>query len=254
MIIGNGKLAEDFIGCLELKLPPIALSFSSVAPANIPAYEGVVPAGCVFWQEAASRTFVTSAKDHALCSIGVHTHHLAQPARTYLSELSDALKAMCDLDYVRPEEVAAIPLIKQEVKHVIYGPLAVFPLFPEVVILFAHARQSLILSEATARVDNGIPLAMGRPACAVVPQVLNRGNAAMSLGCCGARAYLDTLSDDVAMWAFPGSKLAKYVGEIAALAHANKTLTTFHKRRREDVEAGKQPTVRQSLERLSSRQ
>lgn len=186
-MIGNAKLAGDLIGCLGLKLPPIAVSFSTVAPANIPPYDGVVPAGCVFWQEAATRTFVTTAKDHALCSIGVHTHHLAQPARTYLSELGEALKAMCDLDYVRPEEVATIPLIKQEVKHVIYGPLAVFRLFPEVVILFAHARQSLILSEATARVDKGIPLAMGRPACAVVPQVLNRGNAAMSLGCCGAR-------------------------------------------------------------------
>lgn len=252
-MIAAAKLAADLVASLELKLPPIAVSFSSVAPANIPAYEGVVPAGCVFWQEAASRTFVTSAKDHALCSIGVHTHHLAQPARTYLAELREALKAMCDLDYVRPEEVATIPLIKQAVKHVIYGPLAVFPLFPEVVILFAHAPQSLILSEATARVDKGIPLAMGRPACAVVPQVLNRGNAAMSLGCCGARAYLDTLTDDVAMWAFPGGKLEQYNTEIAALARANKTLTTFHMRRREDVEAGKQPTVRQSLERLSFR-
>jgi uncharacterized protein (DUF169 family) len=252
-MIGNAKLAEDLVACLELKLPPIAVAFSSVAPANIPSYEGIVPAGCVFWQEAATRTFVTSAQDHALCSIGVHTHHLAQPARNYLAELSEALKAMCDLDYVRPEEVATIPLIKQEVKHVIYGPLAAFPLFPEVVILFAHARQSLILSEATARVDKGNPPAMGRPACAMVPQVLNRGNAAMSLGCCGARAYLDTLTDDVAMWAFPGGKLERYSTEIAALARANNTLTTFHLRRREDVEAGEQPTVKQSLERVSSR-
>jgi len=36
------------------------------------------------------------------------------------------------------------------------------------------------------------------------------------------------------------------------LAAANKTLTTFHRHRREDVESGKRPTVRQSLERLSS--
>ena len=218
------------------------------------AYDGIAPAGCFFWQEAATRTFVTAAKDHGLCSIGVHTHHLAQPARTHLTELSEALKAMCDLDYVRPEEVANIPVIKREVKYVTYGPLAAFPLFPEVVILFAHARQSLVLSEAAARVDKGAPPAMGRPACAMVPHVLNRGNAAMSLGCCGARAYLDTLTDDVAMWAFPGGKLEQYDTEIAALARANKTLTTFHLRRREDVEAGKQPTVRESLVRLSSRQ
>jgi hypothetical protein len=36
------------------------------------------------------------------------------------------------------------------------------------------------------------------------------------------------------------------------LARANKTLTTFHTRRREDIEAGKRPAVRQSLDRLSS--
>lgn len=248
----NCTLAANLIASLELKLPPVAVAFSDAA--NVPRYDGIAPAGCFFWQEAATRTFVTAAKDHGLCSIGVHTHHLAQPARTHLTELSEALKAMCDLDYVRPEEVANIPVIKREVKYVTYGPLAAFPLFPEVVILFAHARQSLVLSEAAARVDKGAPPAMGRPACAMVPHVLNRGNAAMSLGCCGARAYLDTLTDDVAMWAFPGGKLEQYDTEIAALARANKTLTTFHLRRREDVEAGKQPTVRESLVRLSSRQ
>jgi uncharacterized protein (DUF169 family) len=162
------------------------------------------------------------------------------------------LKAMCDLDYVRPEEVGAIPVIKREVNYVIYGPLSQFPLFPEVVLLFAHAGQGLILSEAVARVDKGNPPAMGRPACAVIPQVLNHGNAAMSLGCCGARAYIDALTNDIAIWALPGGKLEQYCAEITALARANETLTTFHSRRRQDVESGKRPSVRESLERLSS--
>lgn len=248
----HAKIADDLFSALQLSLPPIAVSFADVAPANVPQYDGVVPAGCSFWQLAASRTFVTSARDHALCSIGVHTHHMTDAAPSHQSELAEAFKAMSGLDYVRPEEVAAIPVIAREVKHVIYGPLAEFPLDPEVVLLFAHARQGLIISEAVARVDNGVPPAMGRPACAVIPQVLNRGNAAMSLGCCGARAYLDALTDGVAMWAFPGRKLEQYCAEIVTLARANKTLTLFHTRRREDVEGGKQPTVRQSLERLSS--
>jgi hypothetical protein len=110
----------------------------------------------------------------------------------------------------------------------------------------------LILSEAVARVDKGAPPALGRPACAVIPHALNKGHAAISLGCCGARAYLDALSDSLALWALPGSKLEQYCAEIALLAAANRTLTTFHKRRREDIESGKQPTVRQSLERLPS--
>ena len=246
------KLADDLMHFLDLSLPPIAISFSEFIPTGVTSFNGVVPAGCVFWQLAATRTFVTSTKHHELCSIGVHTHHMAQPSPSYQGELKQALETMSGLDYVREEEVAAIPVVQREVKHVIYGPLADFPLDPEVVLLFAHAQQGLILSEAAGRVDKGVPPAMGRPACAVVPQVLNQGYAAMSLGCCGARAYLDSLSDSTAMWALPGSKLDQYCEQIAVFSRANKTLTTFHARRREDVEAGQRPTVRQSLDRLSS--
>ena len=56
----------------------------------------------------------------------------------------------------------------------------------------------------------------------------------------------------MAMWALPGGKLERYYAEIAVLARANKALTTFHSRRRGDVESGKRPTVRESLERFSS--
>src|SRR6266566_1105711 len=126
------KMADDLMHFLDLSLPPIAISFS-----------GVVPAGCVFWQLAATRTFVTTTKDHELCSIGVHTHHMAQPSPSHQAELKQALEAMSGLDYVRKEEVAAIPVVQREVKHVIYGPLADFPPDPEVVLLFAHARQGL---------------------------------------------------------------------------------------------------------------
>jgi uncharacterized protein (DUF169 family) len=246
------NLADDLMRCLDLALPPIAVSFCDSIPAGVTEFDGVVPAGCVFWQLAATRTFATSAKDHELCSIGVHTHHMAQPAATHPAELKQALEAMSGLDYVRAEEVAAIPVLQREVKHVIYGPLADSPVDPEVVLLFANSQQGLVLSEAAGRVDKGVPPAMGRPACAVVPQVINHGYAAMSLGCCGARAYLDALSDSVSMWAFPGNKLEQYVEQIVVLARANKTLTAFHMCRREDVESGRRPTVQQSLERLSS--
>jgi len=248
----NQTLAKDLMTALELSLPPIAISFCDVAPPGVASFDSVVPAGCLFWQEAATRTFVTSARDHELCAIGVHTHNLSPRSPAYQGELREVLQAMNGLDYVRDEEVSAIPVIQREVKHVLYGPLVQFPLEPEVALLFAHARQGLILSEAVARVDKDSPPAMGRPACAIVPQVLNHGRAATSLGCCGGRAYLDALSDSMALWAFPGSKLDQYCAEIVTLACANKTLTTFHTRRREDIEAGKRPTVRQSLDRLSS--
>jgi uncharacterized protein (DUF169 family) len=93
---------------------------------------------------------------------------------------------------------------------------------------------------------------MGRPACAAVPQALNSGRAALSLGCCGARAYVGAFSDDVAMWALPASKIDQYAERIAALAKANNIFSQFHNLRKADVEAGRKPTYAESLQRLQS--
>jgi uncharacterized protein (DUF169 family) len=246
------KLAADLMTSLALHQPPIALSFADAPPPNVMPFTGVVPAGCSFWQQAATKMFYTSTKDHELCSIGVHTHHLADPSISHQTELHDALQAMSGLDYVRTDEVVAIPVVEREVKHIIYGPLAEFLSAPAVVLLFADAQQGLIVSEAVSRIDKGMPAVMGRPACAVVPQVINQNRAAMSLGCCGARAYLDILADSVAMWAFPGKKIEQYCGEIVNLARANRTLANFHTRRKNDVAAGERPTVCQSLDRFLS--
>lgn len=244
-------LAETLKSSLELSLPPIAVAICEQRPAGIDPFDGVVPAGCSFWEQAATRTFFTVAQDHALCSIGVHTHNFIDAPESQPSELEQALTAMSGLDYVRTSEVASIPVMRRRVDCVVYGPLEDFSQTPDVVLLFAHSQQGLILSEAATRVDNGVPHAMGRPACAIVPQVANLGTAAMSLGCCGARAYLDALDDSSALWAFPGAKLSQYCEEIQTLAGANETLTVFHQRRRQDVESGKRPSVQQSLERLS---
>ena len=236
--------AEQLMSSLELSLPPVAIAFCDVVPDDVPMFEGVVPAGCAFWPQATARTFATAARDHALCAIGIHTHNLSGAAASQPDELQASLKAMMGLDYVREEEIAAIPVMQDKLAHALYGPLADFPVQPEVVLVFAHAQHGLILSEAVARVDGGTPPAMGRPACAIVPHVLNQRRAAMSLGCCGARAYLDALTDDVALWALPAHCLDQYCEQIAAFADANRTLTAFHERRRQDVESGQRPTVR----------
>jgi uncharacterized protein (DUF169 family) len=247
----NQRLATELTEALQLSQAPVGVSLCDAPPA-MPPFDGVVPAGCSFWQLAATRMFYTQTKDHELCSIGVHTHHLARPSTEHPAELQDALQAMSGLDYVRPEEVAALPVVARAVNYVAYGPLAELQTDPDVVLLFTNSRQGLVLTEAVSRVDNGTPTAMGRPACAVIPQVINSGRAAMSLGCCGARAYLDLLSDSIAMWALPGTRLNDYCSQIVTLARANNMLAIFHERRKGDIASGKRPTVRQSLERLSS--
>lgn len=128
-----------------------------------------------------------------------------------------------------------------------YSPLASCTRVPEVVVLFVDASQIMLLSEATQQVENQNAPAMGRPACAIIPQVANTGVAALSLGCCGARAYLDVLTDDVAIFAIPGTKLEAYVQRTEALANANAVLAKFHDIRRREVEASHTPSIKESL-------
>jgi uncharacterized protein (DUF169 family) len=120
-----------------------------------------------------------------------------------------------------------------------------------VVLLFVNADQTLVLSEASQQLEGGLPPAMGRPACAVVPQALNNNQTALSLGCCGARAYLDVLTPGVAVYAIPGKKLEAFTERVAALAKANAVLTSFHALRRKAVEAGGHPSVQESLAAMS---
>ncbi len=243
--------ARILTNSLSLRQPPVAISFSASVPAGVPRHAGRVAAGCRFWEDGATAAFATAASDHNLCAIGVYTHSLeASPGQQ--TDLRDALKVFSDLGYVREQDLKLIPVLEWQPNYVVYAPLAETPLPPDVVILFVDASQSLILSEATQQVENDNPPAMGRPACAVVPQVMNTGRAALSFGCCGARAYLNNLTDDIAIFAIPGTKLDAYVRRIEALTSANALLSKFHEIRRRDIGAGQSPTIRESLAVLQS--
>ncbi len=243
----SGKLTES----VSLSLPPVAVCFADDVPEGVEDWSGRVPAGCRFWQEAATAVFATSPDDHGLCSIGMFTHNLKTTSEQDIDR-GDSLKAFADLGYVREQDIPTIPVLKHRFAYIIYAPLASAPLPPDVVLLFGKAGQMLILSEAAQQVEGGLAPTMGRPACAIVPQVFNTGRAALSLGCCGARAYLDVLTDDVALWAIPGANLNLYVERVTALVKANSILTGFHQLRRGAVENGQSPTVQQSLVAMSN--
>jgi uncharacterized protein (DUF169 family) len=246
-------LSQELIRLLHLEQPPVAISFTDTRPGGVTSYEGQAPAGCRFWQDAATSAFTTSARDHELCAIGVHTHNL-QPSPAQQKDLMDALKVFADLGYVRPEDVPQIPVLKNQSQYVTYSRLAESPLPPDVVIFFVRADQTLILTEATQQLENENAPAMGRPACAVVAQVTNTERPALSLGCCGARAYLDIFTETTAIFAIPGSKLEAYVERIRILLNANTVLSQFHQLRRTDIAAGNRPSIQESLRAFAAAQ
>ena len=84
-------IASSLTENLQLSQPPIAVRLADALPPGVESWSGHSPAGCRFWQEAATRVFATSAADHSLCSIGQYTHNLEMtPASS--TDLMDALK------------------------------------------------------------------------------------------------------------------------------------------------------------------
>lgn len=151
------------------------------------------PSGCVFWQRATGQTLVTSPRDHRFCTIGMYTHNLEMtPAEQ--ADFKDTLEFFAGLGYLGAEELAEIPTLKERPHYVVYAPLEVTPIPPDVVLLFVQPGQALILAESCQAADRGAVPVIGRPACALVPMVRNSGRAAASLGCCGARSYVDLLA------------------------------------------------------------
>jgi len=246
------SIAKTLTESLKLRVAPVAVCLSDEPPQGVSGPSKAAAAGCMFWEWGAKDAIVTSAKDHANCAVGMYTHHMPLATASQQEDLNDCLKVFGDLGYVRPEDIPGIPVLKEEAKYVVYAPLASTPLAPSTVLLFANSRQSLTITEAVQQVEPGVPPALGRPACAVIPQAVNSGKPALSLGCCGARAYLDVLTDDFALWALPGARIAEYADRIKVLAQANTILGQFHQIRRMDIEAGQSPSVKESIARLQS--
>jgi uncharacterized protein (DUF169 family) len=240
------EAAEVLSNSLGLTTAAVAVCLSDCLPDGVPEFDRRAPAGCRFWQEGMHSSFATSSKDHSLCAIGVYTHNL-EPNAVQQTDLADAMNIFTSLGYVRDEDLPLIPVLKDRPKYVIYAPLAETLLAADVVLLFVRPKQILILSEATQQVEGRMPPALGRPACAIIAQVKNSGCAALSLGCCGASAYLDILTDNVAIFAIPGQKLELYTKRIATLAKANAILSEFHSLRRRDIDNGLTPTIKASL-------
>ena len=94
------SIARTLASALQLTQPPIAISFTDAVPEGVKTYQGSVPAGCRFWQEATTQVFATVPADHELCSIGMYTHHMDSGAAVQ-TDLQDALKVFGDLGYVR---------------------------------------------------------------------------------------------------------------------------------------------------------
>jgi len=222
---------------LHLKSAPVALCFQATAPEGIARVDGSRVSSCAYWKLAAEgHTFYTEASDHYGCPIGAHTHGVELPEET-AKELQGLVEVMVGLEYVRMEEVPAIPHRTTPFRVAVYAPLADASFDPDVVLVRGDARQIMLLNEAAVAADLGPDGGvMGRPTCAAIPYAIDGGRGAASLGCIGNRVYTG-LSDDELYFAIPGPQLPAIEARLRTILHANRELEQFHRGRLENAAA-----------------
>ena len=223
-----GRQLLDFLG---LRWPPLALAFRPTPPAGVRRITTPAPASCAYWKLIAELgPFYTDAADHTRCPIGAYVHGVNLEPET-AKELGALVETMIGIEYLKPEEVQALPRVDPPFGVLVYAPLSETPCEPDVVIVRGNARQVMLVAEAARAAGVGHDGAtMGRPACAMIPEALQSGRGATSLGCIGNRVYT-ALGDDELYYAIPGPKVAEVVAKVGAIVDANRTLEAFHRER-----------------------
>ena len=221
----------ESVSRLNLNRPPVAVAFLAAPPPGLDHISRPLPAGCSYWKHASDgHAFYTTPEDHENCAVGAFTHGVTlSPGKA--KELEGLIGTMVQLHYLRSEEVAGIPHRESPMQVVAYAPLADASFDPEVVIFRGNARQIMLISEAARAA--GIfesAAAMGRPACAMIPQASSAVSGVASVGCVGNRVYTE-LGDDELYFAVPGKALTRVLEQLDVMLNANAALETFHRER-----------------------
>jgi uncharacterized protein (DUF169 family) len=228
--------AQQLTDLLGLATPPVALAFVEAQPAGVERTSRHVPSACTFWRQAEQGVFYAEAPEHAECPVGVLTMGFALTKEQEPGAMQ-LIQTMCDLSYLSMDEVAALPKVSKPHQGIVYGPLAELPVEPDVVLLIVNAYQSMLIAEAADALKLGNPAgqaSFGRPACSVIPRAMDADQVMQSLGCIGARTYLDLASTDSVV-VVPGAKLDALVQRLTTIVAANRALADFHATRKREV-------------------
>jgi uncharacterized protein (DUF169 family) len=230
-VIDYRGLEKRVVDGLRLERRPVAVAFRDAAPSGVPRFTGSAPSGCSFWPLAMrGRVFYTVPADHYNCAVGSHTHNIPLPAER-AQELPQTLTFMTGLGYLKMDEVPGIPQLSRTPGVVVYAPLGDTPVDPDVVLFVGRPGRLMLLQEAALRAGVGARVpSLGRPTCMALPAAL-AGGAVASTGCIGNRVYTD-VSDDELYVAVPGKDLCRVIDEVMTIAHANATLSDYHRERR----------------------
>ncbi len=223
------EIAAQLQANLDLDLPPVALALVQEPPAGLSHSDAQVPSACTFWRRAEQGVFYASAEEHFNCPIGsmVMGFELPEPKT---QELMDLVGQMCQINYITPEEIPYIPKFSTPAAGIVYGPLADFPLEPDVVVVWTTPVQAMLFQESVGAArwsDSPAGLIFGRPGCGALPTAAARGKVTMSLGCAGMRTFTE-IPDDRCLVAIPGSALETLGEQLAQMRATNEQMKALY--------------------------
>lgn len=234
----NQTRAQVLTDELRLERKPVAFAFVDKSPDGVRVTTSLEPSACTFWRQAERGVFYAAADRHLECGVGAMTMGFELPADRAPAAM-ELVGMMVEMGYLDSTEPNHLPMVKKPHQGILYGPLESFPGEPDVALAIVSPQQGMLLAEAsdavTLREQPGLPT-FGRPACGAVAWTANENDVTLSLGCIGARTYVE-VPDDRAIVIIPGGALDQIAGKLGAVAKANRDLAAFHQKRKTDYAA-----------------
>jgi len=230
------KINQEITSAFGLDTPPIAMAFVDDQPQGVESIEGEVPSFCAFWRIAEEKSFYAPANKHFNCPIGSMVLGFEMPKEVQ-EQLGDMVKKMCECSYLSEDEPAHIPTLKEKKSGVVYGPLKDFPVEPQLVMMWLKPSQAMIFNEVIGCCkwsDSMQSMALGRPACAVVPTTLNDSPFGMSLGCAGMRTFTE-ISDEHILGTLNFKEIDSFLTNLQTTVSANKEMTEFYLEHKKNI-------------------
>ena len=223
------QINQEIVSAFGLAIPPVAMAFVDEQPQGVSAIEGEFPSFCTFWREAEDKTFYASAEKHYNCPIGAMILGIEMPKEVQ-EELGGLVKKMCECSYLSEDEPANIPTLSKKMSGVVYGPLKDFPVEPELVMMWLKPSQAMIYNEVLGCCkwsESMQSMALGRPACAVIPTTLDKSPFGMSLGCTGMRTFTE-ISDEHILATLNFKEIDSFLTNLKSTLSANKEMKEIY--------------------------
>ena len=206
----------------------VAITFSNAKPPGLSRRLSSQSSGCSFWKIAAEgNVFYTEPGDHSGCPIGAFTLGTELPDEEKQG-LRDLASTMTQLSYLEDQDIERLPRCQPPPRYVIYAPLGLTPVFPDVVLIHGNTGQLMLLGESAQAVGRlSESPALMKPACAMVPASLASDKMILSLGCMGNPIYTGQgVHEGYA--AIPGSALEPICSRLAETLKAPVHCKTSH--------------------------